>query len=516
MPEEVLRELLSLDPNCDPGAMGLPNCILRTADLRFATWLALLFNKCISIGALSEDWLKSYISPIPKITRPTDISHFRPITIASTIPKLLDKFITNFLLFSIAPLLSQEQHGFLPNKSITTNHFVFSSYLHNALAEDLQVDCISFDLSKAFDTLPHNIILQHLAKFSTPYELYFILHLFLSMRNIAIKTPDGISESSFKPNCGVPQGSHMGPVLFVIFMNGLFARLQDVEVLAYADDVKIFKVIRNQADQQTLQSAINSFSEWAALNKLTINPNKSQTISFRKTNSNRFPTVYSVENTQIPLVTILKDLGVMFDENLSFNQHLAKLNSQFNQTIGFSSRWIRSLHSTACAKAFYLSYLLPILEFDLLSWGSNTLGFRDSFESFQQRFTRYILKIPPDPRSPNYRPYPDRLSELGLTPLFNRRLIAMIMLMAKFLKGIFHINAFANFLPLNQPNQVVRRPHTFVIPASRNTILSKSPHIQCAITFNKYRHLVNLNDSLAVIKIKLKNFFKEYDAPREQ
>lgn len=515
MPADILKELLSLDPNCDPGAMGLPNTILRTADINFATWLALCFNKCIAIGAIQEDWLHSYISPIPKISRPTDISHFRPITIASTIPKLLDKCVTQFLLFSIAPLLSPEQHGFLPNRSISTNHFVFSSFLHCAIAENLQVDCISFDLSKAFDTLPHEIILQHLANFSTPYEIYFIIHLFLSKRTIAIKTPDGISEASFKPNCGVPQGSHMGPVLFVIFMNGLFALLKEVEVLAYADDVKIFKIIRSQADHLALQTAINTFSDWATMNKLTINPSKSQHISFHKTHSNRLPTRFSLNGTQIPLVSSLKDLGVIFDENLSFNQHLAKLTTQFSQTVGFSSRWIRSLNSTACSKAFFLSYLLPILEYDLVSWANDSLGFRDSFESFQQRFTRYILKIPPDPRSPNYRRYKTRLGELDLTPLFNRRLISMIMLMVKFLKGVFTIHAFQKYLPVNQSTQVVRRPHTFVIPPARNNILSKSPHIQCAVAFNKYQYVFNLNDNINTIKTNLKIYFKNFEVPRE-
>lgn len=90
----------------------------------------------------------------------------------------------------------------------------------------------------------------------------------------------------------------------------------------------------------------------------------------------------------------------------------------------------------------------------------------------------------------------------------------MIMLMVKFLKGVIPRQAFTKFLPLNPSIQVVRRPHTFDFPATRNNILSNSPHIQCAIAFNTYRHVINLNDSLTVIKIKLKSHFKTLNIPR--
>lgn len=234
-----------------------------------------------------------------------------------------------------------------------------------------------------------------LSDMSISVELLAIIYLYLTKRRVHIKTPEGISEQYFCPSKGVPQGSHMGPILFNLYINGTFSIFRNIEVLAYADDIKIFTRVTSPVDSAALKSAIDAFSARTSDHSLSIYATKTQLISFHK--STRPPTllVYKLGNSSIPRVYLLKDLGVFFDSNLHFSHHLAHITTRFNQSLAYSGRWVSALKNTTCKTAFYLSFILPILEFDQICWISDNDTVVDTLETFQRRFTRHILGIPP-------------------------------------------------------------------------------------------------------------------------
>lgn len=507
--EEYIRtEILSLSENKDPGPMKIASEILK-ADIDTAViWICNLFGKCLEFGHIPSSWGQTYISPIPKKVNSKCTVDFRPITLSSVIPKLFDKLCTSFLLKVMGPKFHLAQHGFLPNRSTQSNLFEFSSRLFQGVNNSIQVDAVYFDLSKAFDTLDHSQLLRSLAGISMPFNLYSIFADFLLTRQVHIKMPDHISTDCFYPSKGVPQGSHMGPILFNLYINDIFSIFNNVFVSAYADDMKISCGIDSPLSISTLQDNINLFTNWVDTHGLVVNREKTFVVSYTK-GHDPMPTYYYINGVLIQRVGKIKDLGVVFDQHLTFTDQHTAIISKTNQLIGFSSRWINTLGSVPLMVTFYKSYLLPFLEYCSIVWdkpGSET--FLNYLESVQRRFTRMILHIPPDPRAPNYISYERRLIRLDMLKLEHRRIIAKIKFVRHFLLGEYKIRDQGVLLPVNPSLRVLRNAHKFVLPPYRNAFIERAPNNCVMNTYNQYIHLFAEHDSIDVIKGKLTLFFK--------
>lgn len=154
-------------------------------------------------------------------------------------PKILDRFLADTLFRYIHPLLSSQQHGFIKGRSTVSNLLEITQFLHNNLHCGKQVDVIYFDYSKAFDTIDHFILANKLARLSLPFQLFSLIMTFTMNRQYTLKINRTPTTLSFSPSSGVPQGSHLGPLLFIIYRNDIPSLLPNVNCLLYADDTKI-------------------------------------------------------------------------------------------------------------------------------------------------------------------------------------------------------------------------------------------------------------------------------------
>lgn len=248
---EVTDAINSLDENKDSGPMQIQAKFLKFNNATIAPILTNIFNSILETGFIPHEWKHSFITPIPKKGSSINISNYRGIAMQSCIPKLFDKLITTKIYEHVKNILPNEQHGFRPNRSTTSNLMEMTNYLHCHFNNNNQVDVIYFDYSKAFDMVDHSILATKLAKTSTPFLLYLTIMNFVINRTYQLKCNGIAHDYKFKIESSVPQDSHCGPLLFIIMTADIIKCIENtnVKMLLYADDLKIYNIVNNETSR---------------------------------------------------------------------------------------------------------------------------------------------------------------------------------------------------------------------------------------------------------------------------
>ncbi|KAH0817019.1 hypothetical protein GEV33_005772 [Tenebrio molitor] len=227
------------------------------------------------------------------------------------------------------------KHGFQARRSTVTNLLSVTHFLQVNLDARKQIDVIYMDFSKAFDRVDHKLLLTKLDSFGFSDNLIQLIASYLSDRALFVQYR-GFSSGLFQQLSGVPQGSVLGPLFFVIFSNDM-TDLLDVPFQLYADDLKIYNVIETDEDCLKLQRNIDLIQNWARTNNLLLNINKCNVVSYsRRDTIIRFN--YSIENSALQRVNEFKDLGVVFDSKLTFRSHVEYVLSKAYKSLGFVIR----------------------------------------------------------------------------------------------------------------------------------------------------------------------------------
>lgn len=272
-----------LDIKTDAGPMKISAKMLKENMDITAPIVTRFFNSILQTGSFPKSWLRSYMVPIPKKGKHSDVKNYRGIAIQSILPKLLDRLLTEKLHHHISSIISDQQHGFVKSKSTTTNLFEKSLFIQEHLANDIQVDVIYFDLSKAFDTIGHSLIAKSLASTSIPKALYDTIMSFVLNRIYILKVDGRVTDHHFKTESAVPQGSHLGPTLFNIATTPIIIKCTDnsaAKLLSYADNSEIMNAIISSIDATSLQTAIDKYVKWTSENGFSINPPKCSHVTY--------------------------------------------------------------------------------------------------------------------------------------------------------------------------------------------------------------------------------------------
>jgi retron-type reverse transcriptase len=236
--------------------------------------------------------------------------------------KVYERVIRVELLPKVIDKIDKRQHGFLPSKSCETQLIPYNDMLAQNLNKGSRTDVIYFEFAKAFDSVNHDIILYKLKhKFGIDGLLlkFFVEYLCKRYQRDVI---NGSSSSDLLVNSGVPQGSILGPVLFVLFINDIS---DDVDakssICLYADDTKLYRRIETSDDQAMLQNDINHLYDWANLNKMRFHPDKCKLLSVTLNRDNYPGSPYKLGDVNISHVDIEKDLGVYITSRLNWTDH---------------------------------------------------------------------------------------------------------------------------------------------------------------------------------------------------
>ena len=237
---EVAAVLRNLDPNKACGPDGIPSRILSKVADEIAPSLCILFNMSLSIGVVPAKWKFANITPVFKKDDPTITSNYRPISLLCVISKVLERCVFNHCYHHLSPSFYQFQHGFLKGKSTTTQLLEVYHDILDSVASGNEVDVIYLDLSKAFDKVPHNLLLLKLKHYGINGSLLSWFGSYLTDRYQRVAL-DGSFSDWLPVTSGVPQGSILGPLLFVLYVNDVPNYIQYNSTIAlFADDSKLF------------------------------------------------------------------------------------------------------------------------------------------------------------------------------------------------------------------------------------------------------------------------------------
>ena len=488
---EIFDKIMGLSGKLGCGPDNVPEYMLVNLVYSITKPLYLLFNKSLDEGELPIVWKESYIVPIFKNGDKEDVQNYRSISKQSAIPKILDSLIYDQLSWSCKRFFIEEQHGFIAGKSTITNLVVYQSDLLDALEKNYQVDAIYTDFSRAFDRINHELLMARLR------AIGFDERSVSWLKSMLIGRTQRVMIGSYKSDIirvtsGVPQGGHCAPLFFNLFINDVAQCLNECSFALFADDLKLYRVIKGLDDCMILQDSLNKFLCWCDSNDLALNPNKCSSISFKKSRA-KIQYVYSINGVSLSVVECIKDLGVLMDNELSFKEHYNCMIAKAFQMLGFIFR-IGNEMSVNTLRVLYCSLVRPCLEYASTVWSPYYNNGAIDIEKVQHKFVNYCL-------------YRDRLAgdnviaaNLNLRSLKFRRVVADLCFVYKLLNGLVDCPALLSRIKFKVPARNLRNCQLFCIDYHRTNYGIHSPLVRTLKALNGHPDLNPFGGSLSKFK----------------
>ena len=443
---EVQQELVSLDVNSCMGADEIHPRLLSHCAATLCRPLSLIYSASLREGLLPLEWLSSQIVPIFKKGARTDPLNYRPVAMTSVPCKVLERIIVRRMKSYLEDnnLISMHQFGFRSLHSTTDQLILAYEEVTRDVDEAKMVDMLFFDFSKAFDKVSHVVLIQKLNEIGICPQLCNWIQHFLSARRMQVRVHQATS-SWHRVYSGVPQGSVLGPQLFLIYVNHVVSGLS-CRYKIFADDIKLYLSSMPQTNERgitDLQSDIDLLVNTAASWGLNMNVSKCACLRFGPRTlgpCSEGQSPYLIGQEHIKYSANHTDLGVKVDNMLKFHHHIRNTANVCNALT------TNILSSTLCRSpdfilATYTSLIRPKLEYGSTVWHSGYLGDLRILERVQRRWTRSIIGL-------GDLPYEERLKRLDLFSVQGRLLRADLILVWKIFAGECAINC-AQFFTLN-------------------------------------------------------------------
>ena len=245
------------------------------------------------------------------------------------------------------------------------------------------------DFRKAFDLVDHEVMLLKMKGYGFPHNFINWLSDYLTNRTLNVNI-NGTLSDPFVAGSGVPQGSYLGPILFLIFIDDIVKFIKISQILLFADDIKLFNKIDNYADHVHLQSDLKNITKWCSLNKLNLNFNKCFPISFGRSISFNFE--YQITDAVVCQKTdAITDLGVIMDQKLNFNDHISSVVSKANRSWGLIQRHSGSFNLNT-TRMLYFSFVKSIVMFASNIWCPVFNSSMKRLERVNHRAVRYLAR----------------------------------------------------------------------------------------------------------------------------
>lgn len=498
----IEKELYNLDNNKSSGPDGISPFLLKKCASSISCPLSLLFNLSLSTETLPECWKESYIIPLHKNKSRNKVEHYRGIAKLSAIPKVMEKMICDCVSYHWSSIICDSQHGFMKKRSTASNLLNFTTSTIRNFTYGYQTDCIYTDFSKAFDKVDHDLLVVKLLKIGfSPWFINWIKS-YVSNR-IQYVLLNETKSSPINVTSGVPQGSHLGPLLFLVFIDDIYDVIKNSKILLYADDCKIYKTIQNAKDCEKLQYDIDNIAKWCQLNNMFLNLDKCQVMSFFRTKRPIICNYYLCSST-LHRITEFNDLGVKMDRKLSFVSHYNYLISTCNLKLGIIFRFGHEFNSISVLQSLFCSLVRQKLEYCCMIWNPQFVTHRSRLELIQKKFLRRILQHFPWENPIRLPPYEDRLNLLKLSTLHKRRDVLSIMFILKILNGEIFSPYILSIIKINIPSFHLRNYKLLCYDIRITYTYLKFEPINVMINlFNKYYSCIDFNVSLYSIKCKL-------------
>ena len=382
---------------CKSKATGLDKISARLlrecADL-VASSLCAIFNRSIVSGVFPTEWKSTKVIPLFKQGERSDLNNYRPISIIPVVAKVFERIVYNqfYEYLTVNNLISCNQSGFRSLHSTATalleatDNWAFNIDKGNVNA------VIFLDLKKAFDTVDHSILLSKLKAYGVGSNSFNWFKSYLDNRMQKCFVNGSLSDSQ-PLTCGIPQGTILGPLLFLLYINDLPNCLANAHPRMYADDTHLTFASNDVAHlEENMNDDLDKITEWLAANNLTLNSSKTEFMligSRQRLNTfNRLPS-FTIDGNSIKQVEFTKSLGVYIDENLTWNTHIRHISKKIASCIGTLKR-SRSFVPFETLLCIYNTLVQPHFDYCSVVWGNCNKSLSIKLQKLQNRAARIL------------------------------------------------------------------------------------------------------------------------------
>ena len=502
-PDLIMKKLKKLNCCKSPGPDGWHPRVLVELAQQLCKPLSILFRKSLDCSSLADIWKIGHVIPIHKKGSRRKAGNYRPVSLTSIVVKVLESLVRDAILDHMMEhgLFSDDQHGFVPGRSCMTQLLIVMEEWTNMLDQGLPVDAIYLDFRKAFDTVPHQRLIKKLQAYGIHGKLLRWINQFLVGRKQRVVVEGEKSEWK-EVISGIPQGSVLGPLLFVLFINDMPSCVSNACKL-FADDSKIYTQVRNPGNIQALQEDLAKLEDWSSKWQMGHNIDKCKSLHLGSNNRHHS---YTMDGNPLSQTTVEKDLGVYIDEELKFHAHTARVVAKAFQITAVVKKSFVHL-DVITLPLLYKSLIRPHLEYGNVIWGPHHKLDQKAVERVQRRVTKLIPAL-------KDLPYEDRLRSLKIPTLYYRRRRGDMIQVYKILKGIDRIDASIFF---KMASYSTRGHHLKLVkPAAKKNVRCHSFSIRIVNDWNSLPKSAVKAETVNAFKSELDRFWinEQYVLPQ--
>ena len=408
---EVKSIFKNLDASKSPGPDGITARLLKEAALEISDSVASIFNKSLTTGVFPEKWKVSHLTPVFKSGQKDVVTNYRGISLLSIMSKGLERCVHTHIYSHVEDLLHPDQHAFRKQKSCVAQLVQYVHSLAKTLDSGGQTDVIYLDMAKAFDRVPHEKLMYKLEMFELRNPLLAWIKDYLTNRHHRVIIEG--TTSDWKPvTSGVPQGSIIGPILFLVYINDIAENLSaGTSLPLYPDDAKCARVINDLNDCYTLQNDLTAIHDWSKLWEMNFNLQKCKQLCITRKKKPIY-NIYHLGMEQLLQTDKEKDLGIMLHHKLAWHDHIITKVNTANKILRLIRRTCGNQTQSVVIRKLYIHLVRPHLEYACEIWSPHQAFLQDMIESVQRRATRLMIKG---------KSYTERLKSLHLLTLKSRR-----------------------------------------------------------------------------------------------
>ena len=509
--EEIVKIVGSMPNKTSSGYDDLPISVIKQHIEFLAEPLSAFFNKCFDDGIFPEQLKIAKVIPLHKKGSQTDIKNYRPISVLPTISKIFEKLIKVRLVTHLNrnKVLNKRQFGYQKGVGTAEAICTLIDDVVEKLNQKLKVAGIFLDLSSAFDTVNHTLLLAKMEHYGVRGKVLDLFYSYLTNRKMFVEVKD-LNQDNFQKVyhsqlrnvlTGVPQGSILGPVLFLIFTNDLLNLAtkicSNMKIVAFADDTNaVVSGGSAEALSDTINTVLESFQLWFLANKLKINTKKTNILLFKSTSRGNDILDVKLNGEKIDIVDSVKFLGVHIDALLNWKNELKAIDGSVSSAC-YALRSLRDEVSLDILKSVYYALVESRFRYSIQLWGNSYKYNHDRAFILQKRAIRTIVRIP---QIESCRQYFQSLSILTVPCLY---ILTILTSLAK------HINNYET-KDERQKRESTRNKYIKLKLNSKLNIVKHCTQYQAVKLFNCLpKELKELLYKTTLFKKKLKVFLLE-------
>ena len=499
---------LMLSKLCKSKATGLDDIsarFLRECCDLIAPSLSIIFNRSIVTGIFPDEWKLSKVFPLFKQGNRSDLDNYRPISVIPIVAKVFERIVYDQLYEYLIEnnLLSSRQSGFRSlHSTVTALLEATDSWAYDIDAGNVNA-VVFLDLKKAFDTVDHSILLSKMEKYGLSGSTLSWFQSYLNQRKQRCFVNGSLS-SCCSLSCGIPQGTMLGPLLFILYINDLPNCLISSSSRMYADDTHITFASNNiKTIEENLNEDLSKVNEWLVSNKLTLNSSKTEflLIGSRQRLATLTSPAITINGSRIKQVMSSKSLGVIIDQNMTWDAHISFICKKIASGIGALKR-VRPFVPFETFLTIYDSLIRPHFEYCSVVWSSCNKNLSEKLQKLQNRAARIISHSSYDTNANLI------FKRLGWLNLATQREIDKVTMVYKSLHGLVPNYLCTRFVERNVKYSIRDIDNKLALSKPRSNFLKNTFQYSGAALWNSLPAEIRSMNSLRDFKLHLKNLYK--------